>query len=559
MASKSSLLLLLLAISLGWGALPLAAQVAAPVTRKPAVQQLDEARLAAMRKAIREHARHLHPEDLAKAPSQAKPLHPLKPGPADTASVVSDKKLTVEKKPDQSSDRGPLWPLALRMATMGSPPQNKTPSTSANQANANPAATKPSSQVSANPSSKSFNPYPQGPDVRAPALPPGYYPNVFVSGPGRLDWTYVLSDSSLDPVPSAVTAGYLSTRQTYELYVPPGYDPRRPYPMIIHVTAGPRSDAGAQWQHTCRAHNVILAGAHNAGNSVHDVARVRIVLDVLDDVRRRFRIDPDRTYISGMSGGGKIAAQISFALPELFGGLAAICGCWNLRAEPMMRQRVSERLSLALLTGAMDFNRPELEREWFPILREHGARSIVQVYPGMGHAYPNAAQLDQVFRWLEGGLLIRRFNSSFFPASRLIGPLSPNDWSTAVLLEASRRLELPGGMEAGLFFLQGVINRWPGLPAANVAQTLLDEFDKTSPVPWKDIYRMELLRFRYLQAHMFDGIVNGPLPANYLVPRINLVRIAVWLWTDIQNLSTPDSPVAQEAKARLTQLHSQGG
>src|SRR6266699_649079 len=47
--------------------------------------------------------------------------------------------------------------------------------------------------------------------------------------------------------------------------------------------------------------------------------RVRIVLDVLDQVRRDYRVDPDRTYLSGFSGGGRVACTIAFALPEYFG------------------------------------------------------------------------------------------------------------------------------------------------------------------------------------------------------------------------------------------------
>ena len=547
MAARSALLLMLLGIALGIAGLPLLgpAQVF-PISarRSPApaaAPQLDSARLAAMQKAIQDLAKRVKADDLAKLPSDAKPLHPLFPA-----------------KKAGASERNPANPFGLKMKL----PSNVT-WTTAEPKHAEKTAPKSSDQAKpANSTVKKFSPstpsQSQAPERTAPILPSGYHPSVFVSGPGRLDWTFVISESSLDPAPSAMTAGYLSTRQTYELFVPPNYDPRRLYPMIIHVTAGPRSDAWAQWQQTCRAHNVILAGAHNAGNAVPLPARVRIVLDVLDDVRRRFHIDPDRTYISGMSGGGMAAAKIAFALPELFGGFTAICGCWNLRAEPMLRQRVSERLSVAVLTGAMDFNRPELEREFFPILREHGARSIVQVYPGLGHGYPNAGQLEQVFRWMEQGLLARRFGAALFPASHLMSAPSPNEWSTAVVVEAGRRLEMQGQTAQGLFLLQGVVDRWQGLPAATFAQNLLNEFDKTSPVPWREIYRNELLRFRYLQARMFDPIVNGPLPANYPVPRTNLARISVWLWTEIQRLSEGNEPVAQEANNRLAQLHRMG-
>jgi predicted esterase len=392
------------------------------------------------------------------------------------------------------------------------------------------------------------------PSSHAPALQPGYYPDVRVLAPGRLDWTFVVSKQSLDPAPTALTAGYVATRQSYELYVPSGHNPRQPYAMILQVNTGPRSDGWVHWQQTCKRRGVLLAGVHHAGNDVPFEARARAVLDVLDDVRRRFPIDPDRTYISGMSGAGHAASSIAFALPELFGGHVAICGAWNLRVEPMLRQRVSERLSVAILTGATDFNRPELEREFFPILREHKARALLRVYPGIGHAYPSAAELDQVFAWLEAGLPQRRLLGSLFPASRLAHAPTPVEWSSAVLLEGRQRLEMPGREASGLFLLQGVIDRWPGLPAAQVAQKLLDEFDASSPVPWKQLYQEERMRFRYLQARTFDGIVNAPPPPGYPVPHSNLVRIALALWQEVHDLAPADSPISQEASARLAVL-----
>jgi hypothetical protein len=120
-------------------------------------------------------------------------------------------------------------------------------------------------------------------------------------------------------------------------------------------------------------------------------------------------------------------------------------------------------------------------------------------------------------------------------------------------------MEMPGQMTPALFELQGIVDRWNGLPAAEVAEKLLDEFDASSPVSWKDLYRMEKLRFRYLQAKEFDGIVNSPPPPNYPVPHINLVRIAVALWKEILELAPIGSPIAQQAQARLDQLHKQGG
>jgi hypothetical protein len=411
------------------------------------------------------------------------------------------------------------------------------------------AATPPGPQV----------PRPAGPIPQPSPLAPGYHPVVRVLAPGSLDWTIVVSPWSLDPAPTLATAGYVSTRQAYELYVPPGHDPRQPYGMILHVSTGPRSDGWVHWRATCERRGLILAGVHGAGNDAPKEARARAVLDVLDDVRRRYPVDPDRTYITGISGAGHAASSIAFALPEVFGGVIAICGAWNLRVDPMLRLRVRDRLSVAMVTGATDFNRREMEAEFFPILVEEGIRSRLWVFPGMGHACPPPAQLDQIFLWTELGLMQRRLSGALFPASRRVGPVAPETWAAAVLQEGTRRLELPGGERLGVFLLHGVAERWKGLPAAEAAEKALAQFDASSPVSSAEIYRTERLRFRHLQARQFDGTLNAPPPPGYPVPRINLVRIGIALWGEVHELAATDSPMRQEAAARLAALRKAGG
>jgi hypothetical protein len=395
--------------------------------------------------------------------------------------------------------------------------------------------------------------------ARPRGLGPGYYAQVPVLGPGSLDWPFVVSHHSLDPAPVRATAGYSSARQTYELYVPPDVNKGAPAGLILHVDAGQRSIGWTQWQQVCTRHNLIFAGPHNAGNIVPEAVRARVVLDVLDDVRRRFPVDPDRTYITGISGGAHFASQVAHALPELFGGVVPVCGAWNLRVEQPLRQRMRERVSVALLTGQYDFNGPEMAKEFYPVCQLQGIRSRLWVYPGVGHGYPPPAALEEVFGWVEAGLPQRREAGALYPASRLTIDVTPDDWAAAVLLEGLQRLQTPGMELAGLFQIIEVADRWQGLPVAGLAQKLLAEFDTHSPVPWKDYYKQERLLYRYVQAKMFDGTLNRAPPPGYPVPRINLLVIGITLWQEISELAPANSPVSKEAKSRLAALHREAG
>lgn len=495
--------------------------IAPPVTELPAVsaaESLDDARLAALVASVRRKAAAVKGEELLKLPPKEGPFSPLFEESVPTAAELKA----------ASADGGAGTPAVPEIRTT---------------------ATNAGSRTGKGP----FDSYPRGPEPPIPELAPGHHGDVRVLAPGRLDWTFVTRHQSLDPEPTSLMQHYVSTDQRYELYVPPGYDRHKYYPLLIHVTPGGGSDAWGIWQHVGQRHGIFVAGPHNAGNGVPMPHRCRVILDVLDDVRRRFPIDPDRTYISGTSGGGNASSRIAFALPELFGANIAIVGTWNLRPEPMLRRRVRERLSVAIVTGAGDFNGPELAREFYPILVAHHARARLWLYPDMGHEVPNPARLEEIFQWVEAGLPDRRANAAAFPASRLVEPLTPAAWSTALLLEAGERLKLPGAT-SGLFVLQGVADRWKGLPAADTAERLLKEFDAHAPAPWDKIKRAELLRFRYLQCQRFDGTLNSPSPPHYPVPRNNLVHIGLRHWQEVLDLSPAASPVAAEAKDRLAAL-----
>jgi hypothetical protein len=476
---------------------------------------LDESRLALLRRLVRERAAKLKPQDLARLPGESKALRPLR---ASDGSEVAQ--LTGRPLPPPNQDNAVL-------------PGERSAATDL------------------------FRWFPQKPESKSFRLKKdGYHSDVSVGASGRLDWTFSVATSSLDKEPARRLEGYDSTQQSYELFVPSGYKPDRAYPLILHVDPGARSNGWRIWRTVCQRHGVFFAGPHNVGNEggVERPVRRRIVLDVLDDVRHRYFIDPDRTYLTGISGGGNAAARIAYALPELFGGLAAIVGTWGMRPEHWLRERAAERLSVALLTGEFDFNRNELELEYLPFIKEHGVRSMLRVYPNIGHQAPKPAQLEEVFQWLEAGLPARRLSAQRFPASRLPGPATPDEWSSALLVEVGDRLQTPDGLPMAIFLLEGVIERWPGTPAAKFSQELLREFDANSSVLSRDISNSEKLRYAYLQASCHDSSYAAGPPAGYPVPWTARTHIAIDCWNDVLRLAPSGSDVARKAQARLDTL-----
>src|SRR5262249_50303999 len=148
--------------------------------------------------------------------------------------------------------------------------------------------------------------------------------------------------------------------------------------------------------------------------------RTRIVLDMLDDVRRHYKIDADQTYITGFSGGGRMACTIGFALPEYFGGVIPICGTNPLPSLFYLQHRIRDRLSVTFVTGTKVSNRNENEAYMAPWFEEVKIRSKLWVVPNMGHGIPGNAILEEIHAWLARNLKRRRGDARTRPGLAVV-------------------------------------------------------------------------------------------------------------------------------------------
>lgn len=385
---------------------------------------------------------------------------------------------------------------------------------------------------------------------------PGYHKRVAVSAPTRLDFVFPLANQSPKSPPENWLGGdYDSTKQACELFVPADYTAKKKWPVILFVSPGDRAMGWRSLQELCTKRGVIFAGPHAAGNRCPIRRRVRIVLDVLDDVRRNYRVDADRTYIAGFSGGGRVACSIGFALPELFGGVIPICAAGDLRSESWLRQRVMDRLSVAHVTGSGDFNRGEVERFRGPMLKEVGVRSRVWTFPGMGHAVPAKKAWFPVWKWLEEDLPRRRRLAKRYPASRLAGDAAPSreEQAKSLLAEAKQRLKSEKTLYSGLRQLVGVRIRWNDTGAAKQATNILQQYEARKDRPWEKDDVAEQRMFLIARARAVDAYASGPLPRQYAAMRPRLLQAAVELWKAVAK-DGQDAAAVKQAKERIPKL-----
>jgi predicted esterase len=294
-----------------------------------------------------------------------------------------------------------------------------------------------------------------------------------VAAPTRLDWAFAARGFGAGA--AKLPADYDSTKQRYQLFVPKGYRKDKAWPMVLFISPGDGPMGWKNWQKLCEEQGIFFASPLNAGNSTATGLRTRIILDVLDDVRRQFRIDPDQTYLTGFSGGGRMACAIGFALPEYFGGVMPVCGTNPIMEPTYIRHRVEERLSVAFVTGETDFNRKENEVYMTPWFEEIGVRSKCWVVPKMGHAIPSPAVISEAHAWLAADLKRRRDDAKARPKLTVSADDTPNG------SEQARRLFKTAGDDLmnkartwrGVALLQGTVQRWGTTASGKQAQGML--------------------------------------------------------------------------------------
>jgi dienelactone hydrolase len=302
-----------------------------------------------------------------------------------------------------------------------------------------------------------------------------FLPEVAVAGPTRLDWQFVAA--GFGPNAAHVPASYESPSQRYQLFVPAGYSRDRAWPLVVFLAPGDDPLGWRFWQKPCDDAGALFCAAYGAGSNVPPGQRVRVVLDMLDDVRRHYRVDPDQTYLTGFSGGGRLACAIAFALPEYFGGVAPVCGTSPLPDLAYLRHRARDRLSVALVTGADDPNRREDEDYLRPLCRVAGVRCRLWVEPKVGHAMPGPEVLAEVYRWLAADLKRRQEDRRAYPglAVGLAEAPTPEQYGKGLVETAEADLRRPARTWEAVALLQGVVARWGRTEAGNRAGQLLGD------------------------------------------------------------------------------------
>jgi Dienelactone hydrolase family len=195
------------------------------------------------------------------------------------------------------------------------------------------------------------------------------------------------------------------SEQPYAVFAPE-FAPGKTYPLVISLHME---------QSTHRLNLRQVLGGDQVGPMAHPDAVVACplargsigyegipeqdVYSVLADAERRFPIDPDRVYLTGISIGGAATLRLALTRPDVWAAVAAVCPMPDPRAESLAVNAAN--LPVRIYAGDQDPLVPvAATRAWQRRLVDAGAPAEYLEFPGVRHnVWVLAYRQGAIFDW----------------------------------------------------------------------------------------------------------------------------------------------------------------
>ncbi|MBZ5621674.1 MAG: dienelactone hydrolase family protein [Acidobacteriia bacterium] len=208
------------------------------------------------------------------------------------------------------------------------------------------------------------------------------------------------------------------SNQPYALYLPKSFTPGRKYPLVISLhqedsnhrlnlralfgpgtrLAGEADTEDLRYFPPVRDVDFIVACPYARGTMGYQGIAEKDVYDVLADVKRRFPVDEDRVYLTGISMGGSGALWLALTRPDVWAAVAPLCALPGLGADELAANALD--LPIRLFHGDEDpIVSVASSRAWQRRLQDAGVPADYIEFPGIRHnawdlAYRNGAIFD---------------------------------------------------------------------------------------------------------------------------------------------------------------------
>lgn len=221
-----------------------------------------------------------------------------------------------------------------------------------------------------------------------------------------------------------VDYGLLPGAEKFFVWVPQDFNNSQRYGLIVYISPDQRSSSlPPGWDAVLSSRKYLFVSPHNAGNGCENPRRRGLAVLGALQMKQHYRIDGNRVFVAGLSGGARTASALGFYQTDLFKGTIQDCGsdfyravqhrCSNdwtdsngnpygvIQVSSDEISRAKSVMKFCLITGPGDFRRGNLQDIYSDGFARDGFRCRFFDVPEMGHQDCDANTLSQVLDFLE--------------------------------------------------------------------------------------------------------------------------------------------------------------
>src|ERR1700704_6670228 len=108
---------------------------------------------------------------------------------------------------------------------------------------------------------------------------------------------------------------------SYALYLPSNYSQARRWPLLLVFDPFARGETSVKLFHeAAEKYGFIVAGSNNSRNFQDPSVAIRLLAA---DIKEHYATDPRRLYVTGLSGGARVASSLALACKNCISGVIA--------------------------------------------------------------------------------------------------------------------------------------------------------------------------------------------------------------------------------------------
>jgi len=185
--------------------------------------------------------------------------------------------------------------------------------------------------------------------------------------------------------------------QSYALYLPSNYGPEKLWPILYAFDPGARGNVPVEdFKGAAEEYGYIVVGSNNSRNGPWEV-NLAAAQAMWEDTHERFALDAGRVYMTGFSGGARVACGLARVLRGHVAGVIA-CGA-GFPIGPGAGPAKDTPFIFFGTVGIRDFNFTEL-KELDKTLDGLGLVHRIEVFAG-GHDWAPSALAREAIGWME--------------------------------------------------------------------------------------------------------------------------------------------------------------